>query len=222
MKRFLFSIIGILSVVTFFSFCYYFSYTGIVHKLEEQKQQQNPMILELAQKTDENAGLQPTKSQDIVDTEEVSNEDLIITSTTTCIYEVYDIGTGQKAYYETQPDAEMAGLTRKQLNDKLKQYMKHLSLAEFEKGLISFELVSFSPEKVVLQKIYDSNKIQYKYLVTLQNEEVTVTYSDGKTVFEYTGITADMLTEDVCENLMKGVPIQTVEELYDYLSGITS
>lgn len=222
MKRFLISFLGILSVVIFFSLCYSVSFYNISKNLEGQKHQQDPVIQELVAETDEKEKLLPTQTPNQGNVEDVSTENAIITSSTICIYEVFDISTGEQLYYETQPGADMAGLTRKQLTDELKQYMKNLSVSEYEKGLISFELISFSPEKVVLQKVYDSSKVKYKYLVILKNEEVIVTYSDGKTVFEYTGITVDMLPEDILENLRKGIQIQTIEELYDYLSGITS
>ena len=50
---------------------------------------------------------------------------------------------------------------------------------EYEAGLVSYELVSFSPERVVLQKVYDRDKVRYKYYVTIKNDEVVVFYSDN-------------------------------------------
>ena len=109
-----------------------------------------------------------------------------------------------------------------QLSKKLARYMEQLSVMEYEAGLLSYEVLSFSPERVVLQKVYDRDRVQYKYFVTIKNDEVVAFYSDKKTVFEYTGILQYELEENIRTALQIGIPVKDVEELYDFLSGITS
>ena len=220
MKRFFISLAGIVSLMLFFTGCYYITFRSTVKKLENNKIQQDALIPELVSdaKTERMAEYADATQADT----EVSAEDAIITSDTVCRYELYYIDTGEKIQYEANPTAEFAGLTRKQLTSKLDQYMENLSVMEYEAGLISYEVITFSPERVVLQKVYDREKVRYRYFVTIKNEEVVVYYSDKKTVFEYTGIIQNSLDETVRNALKIGIPVKDVEELYDFLSGITS
>jgi len=222
MKRFFISFSGIVAIVLFFSFCYYISFQNTVKQLEELKSQQSDILPELLA---EDGGKLKNDLQEIAGTtevKEVSTEEDIITADTVCVYKMYYIDNGEEVQYEAQPGADIAGLTRIQLSDKLAKYMDNLSVMEYEAGLVSYEVLSFSPERVVLQKVYDRDKVRYKYYVMGKNDTVVVFYSDKKTVFEYTGILLAELEENIQEALQYGIPVKDVEELYDFLSGITS
>jgi len=221
MKRFFVSFFGILSVIVFFTLCYYVSFLNISRQLEREKQEQDSNIQKIVL-SQEDQNRYPTVLSESSQSAEVTIENGIITADTVCIYEIVDISTGEKIRYETSPGADMAGLSREQLIDKLEKYMNNLSVTEYEDGLVTCELVSFSPKQVVIQKVYDRCKVQFKYVVTIKNNEVIVYYSDYRTVYEYTGISADGLAEEICLALMDGVQVKNIEELYDYLSGITS
>ncbi len=223
MKRFFLSISGILVIVLFFSTCYYISFRNTVKHLEDSKTRQETVLPELMAEADERAqSISEDKSLDSFELMEVSAEDAIITADTVCVYQLYYLDTGEQLQYEAKPGADIAGLTRVQLNDKLRRYMEDLSVMEYEAGLLSYEVLSFSPERVVLQKVYDRDRVQYKYFVTIKNDEVVAFYSDKKTVFEYTGILQYELEENIRTALQIGIPVKDVEELYDFLSGITS
>ena len=223
MKRLFLSFSGILVIVLFFTACYYVSFRNTIRKLEQNKTQQEVVLPELL--TESDAGMQKAvseKREESVESVAASAEDAIITADTLCVYQLYYLDNGEQIQYEARPGADIAGLTRVQLNNKLRKYMENLSVMEYEAGLLSYEILSFSPERVVLQKVYDRDKVQYKYYVTIKNEEVVAFYSDKKTVFEYTGITQRELDEQIRTALQIGIPVRDVEELYDFLSGITS
>lgn len=215
MKRFFLSFSGILVMVLFFSACYYISFRNTVKHLENNKTRQETVLPELIAETEEG-------SQDSFELMEVSAEDAIITADTVCVYQLYYLDNGEQLQYEAKPSADIAGLTRVQLSKKLARYMEQLSVMEYEAGLLSYEVLSFSPERVVLQKVYDRDRVQYKYFVTIKNDEVVAFYSDKKTVFEYTGILQSELEGHIRTALQIGIPVKDVEELYDFLSGITS
>lgn len=215
MKRFFVSFIGIVSVVLFFSFCYYVSFRNSIKKLENEKIQRTNDMQDFLQEAEDSQKL-------MVHAETVSTEDSIITPDTVCVYEIVHLDTGETYQYEASPTSDLAGLNRTQLQNRLRQYFSDMSVMEFEAGLISYELISFSDARVVIQKVYDSDRIKYKYYVLGKNDEVIVYYSDKKTVFEYTGITRQVLSEDIWNALCVGIPVKDLDELYDYLSGITS
>ncbi len=220
MKRFFISLSGILSVVLFFSLCYYVSFENSRNEMEQKKKQAAviPEIMTEVQK--ENRGIREREER--IPVEDVTIVDAIITPDTVCVYEIVYLDTDERMQYEAKPTAEIAGLTREQLQTKLKKYVTNMPVTEFEQGLISYELLSFSPERVVMQKTYDGKKVKYRYFVTVKNGEVIVYYSDKKTVFEHTGILCESLEDDITVALEIGIPINDVESLYDYLSGITS
>lgn len=222
MKRFYLSVSGVLAIVLFFSACYYISFRNTVKHLEEGKMQQEAVLPELLADVKEKQKAVDEKDTDDRDFRGVSAEDDIITADTVCVYQLYYLDSGEKLQYESKPGADIAGLTRAQLTNKLRRYMTELSVPEYEAGLLSYDVLSFSSKRVVLQKVYDRNKVQYKYYVTIKNDEVVAFYSDKKTVFEYTGIGQAGLDEQIRAALQIGIPVRDVEELYDFLSGITS
>lgn len=221
MKRFIISLFGVLSVIVFFSLCYYVSYLDISNKIEKEKDQLDISLQEFIVSEKKRNQLNDGLSEPLQSAEAL-NDDAIVTADTICVYVLRDISTGEQSRYETKPGADLAGLTRTQLVQKLDVYMENLPISEYEAGLISYEVISFSPKQVLMQKIYESNKVRYKYIVTIKNDEVIVYYSDNKTVYEYTGITTCGLSDEICFALQEGVKINNIEQLYDYLSGITS
>ena len=225
MKRLFLSLSGMLAIIVFFSACYYISFLNTVRQLENDKRlQENVNVLPelLAEGSEEISPAVSEKNDESVVLVEASAEDAIITADTVCIYQLYYLDSGEQVQYEMKPGADIAGLTRGQLNNKLRRYMEQMTVMEYEAGLLSYELVSFSPERVVFQKVYDRDRVQFKYYVSIKNEAVVVFYSDKKTVFEYTGILQNELDDEIRTALSIGIPVRDVEELYDFLSGITS
>ena len=97
-----------------------------------------------------------------------------------------------------------------------------MSLAEYEAGLLSYEVVSFSENQVVLRKTYDATKVPYKYYVNISDGMVIVYYSDLESVFEYTHIPAVDLSEEDRVKLIEGIYVKDREELYSLLEGFSS
>ncbi len=219
MKRFSIIAAGILSVCLFFSGCYYISFVHTRKKLEDKKILQSDDT-QLWGKEMLMTGADYDSSAP--EYEEASSDSLVISSDTMCIYELYYIDTGEYVRYQSSPGADIAGLTRSQLVSWLKEYMDNLSIKEYEEGLVSYNLISFSKDKVVLQKVYDRTRVQYKYFITVRNCEVIVYYSDKKTVFEHTGIRLEPMEVELQHILQKGIPVKDIEELYDFLAAITS
>ena len=104
----------------------------------------------------------------------------------------------------------------------MKDYMKSLPLAEYEKGLISYELKSFSIDRLVMRKTYDASFLPYKFYVNIVDGYVTVYYSDLETVYEYTHIYAADLSEEARIALNQGIFVKDREELYSLLEGYSS
>lgn len=123
--------------------------------------------------------------------------------------------------YETLPE-ELIGLTRELADEYCKNYMKNLPAEEFLKGLQSMGITSFSNERLVVKKIYDSSKVEYKYYLIAVDGEVVVYYGDKKTVYEYTGIETSRLHPSERRALKKGIEVRDEDELYSILENYSS
>ncbi len=138
------------------------------------------------------------------------------------ILEVYDRERDYLSKYELNPPAYLVGLDRKGLEQYVADYMEHVPLDEFQMGLLSYEIVSFSGKKVVLRKVYDQSTVPYQYYLVVERGYLVVYYADQKTVYEYTGIEAAHLPEEDQVKLAYGIFLKDQSELYGLLQVYSS
>ena len=116
----------------------------------------------------------------------------------------------------------MAGISREELCAYLDGYMEYLPVNEYLDGLIMYEVVSFSPAKVILRKTYDKTKVENQFYIGSTGGYVTVFYSDLRTVYEYTEIELESLSFELREQVKQGFYVKDAKELYSILEGYTS
>ena len=93
---------------------------------------------------------------------------------------------------------------------------------EYLAGLVSYEIVSFGADQVVLRKTYDEHKIENQFYLCNVGGFVVVYYSDLRTVYEYTEIQCNGLSQEVQLMLESGFYVKDARELYSILEGYTS
>ena len=113
----------------------------------------------------------------------------------------------------------------------------HISMEQFqEKGeeVKNISMISFSHDTLVLRKdVTDSiaisetikkyqNDNPYNYYMVLEDGYLIVYKQDKTTVFLETGIREDELDETDRAQLLQGVGVKNISELYRYLEGYTS
>lgn len=145
-----------------------------------------------------------------------------ITDKTEYILEILQVSSDQVTSQNETIPAEFAGKTRAELSAYLESYMKELPLEESLKGLIDFELVSFSKEKILLRKTYQDLAAENKFYLTAVDGEVVVYYNDKKTVYEYTGIMTEHLSADEIAMLTIGYFVEGEEQLFGILENYSS
>lgn len=215
-------LLSFLTLSVMFSACYYLSYQhalrqfnkSAIERAEEfaklyENPEPTPMVTVEADDNDSSlaAGLQARG---------------IIQPTTRYILEVYDMKTDTLETFEQNPPGELVGLTREELEQYLADYMNDLTLSEYNKGLKSYELVSFSDEEFMLRKNYDSDMVPYRFYVVVKNGYVVVYNSNLKDVFYYTQIEAKNLPEKDRVALSRGIYVNDLEELYALLESYSS
>lgn len=128
---------------------------------------------------------------------------------------VKDISTTQRV---AAPD-KYIGLNREQLKQALEEYQESPSLEDLEKGFVSAELVSFSPEKVVIKKNYE--KYDGFYLIN-ENNMIVVYDKSMQHKFMNTGIDINALPQDLQLEIIRKKFMETEMDLYHFLESYSS
>ncbi len=145
-----------------------------------------------------------------------------ITDQTEYILEVFQVDSDQVTSHIEMIPADFAGKTREELVAYLDKYMKELPLEESLKGLISFELINFSKDKILLRKTYENLAAVNKFYLAEVDGEVVVYYNDKKTVYENTGIMTENLSADEIAMLKIGYFVKEEEQLFGILENYSS
>lgn len=117
---------------------------------------------------------------------------------------------------------EWMGMNRAQLMKWLHDYVDDPPLEEVNKGLLSFELLSFSSDLIKAKKTYLKDMVTFKYFIGIRNDMVVVYHNDKKTVYEYTGINCKTLPLKEQKKLNYGIYVKDEEQLYGILEDYSS
>lgn len=149
-------------------------------------------------------------------------QETITTADTQLVVESYDMQNGVvKEESEKLPVAYLA-CTRAEIEELLASYANEPSLDDLEAGFIDAELRSFSAEKLVVRKIYDSSQAGNRFCVMADRGMLTVYYVDKKTVYEYTTIPVALLPNSVQLEVAQGKYFATLEQLFAFLETYSS
>lgn len=239
--------ISFFSISMMFSVCYYLSYKNALADFNKNAVERNKeLILSLEKDGILNINDQQSASntntqianQDYntnIDSENNLDETIDNTSsevdtikedtilpTTKYTLQTYNVKTGEMEEEALPIPSYLVGLNRDEVVEYLSNYMQDLPLNEFEKGLSAFELMLFSKDNIVIRKTYNEDKVEYKYYITAQNGSIVVYYGDKKTVFDYTGISVDDLSQYEIDKLEAGILIKDLDELYAVLENYSS
>jgi len=199
-----------------FTVCYYLSYLHALNDFNKRAIEQNNHLYTLLEKE------QPTpKVEKAEDVPAEKTEDSVL-PTTQYTLQTYDMKSDSTTTQELNPPAYMVGLKRSELLDYLTSYMNDMPLSEYNKGLISFELISFSEKEIVIKKTYNADFVPFRFYVVIKNGYVVVYNSDLKSVYSYTEIEAKSLPEKDRISLIQGIYVNSLDELYSLLESYSS
>lgn len=199
-----------------FTFCYYLSYLHALNDFNKRSIEQKNDLYALIEK------VQPTQQPLEEEIVSVLQTEATILPTTKYTLEVYDMKSGITQTKELGPPAYMVGLTREEIVDYLDAYMSDMPLSEYNKGLISFELISFSDKEITIKKSYHEDFVPFRFYVVIKDGYVVVYNSDLKSVYSYTHIEAKNLPEEDRISLIQGIYVNTLDELYALLESYSS
>lgn len=207
------------SLAFLFSACYYLSYQHALQNFNKRAIERNEDFsfvdmerspTSILAAGEDNSVAAGTHSSDVIK----PNIDYIL--------EIHNQKTDSIDTQTMKPPGHLVGLTRNEVEQYLSDYMKDLTLSEYNKGLLSFELISFSDQEVKLRKTYDEDLVPYRFYVVVKNGFVIVYNSDLKSVYRYTHIEAKRLPEEDRIALSIGIYVNNEDELYSLLESYTS
>lgn len=207
-----------LLLCSLFIICYYMSY---LHALNDFNKKAIERKDELYAHLISSAQLTPGAEQNN-DSVSVNQTETKVLPSTKYTLQIYDMSRNTTQTQILDVPAYLVGLTREEILDYLSDYMKDLPLSEYNKGLISTELVSFSEKEIVIKKTYNEDFVPYRYYVVIKDGYVVVYNSDLKSVYSYTHIEAKNLPEEDRIALMQGIYVNSREELYSLLESYSS
>lgn len=144
----------------------------------------------------------------------------VITADTSYVVISYDLQSGTaKEEKEITPDSYI-GYNRIKLEEALNAYDKSPSLTDLEKGYLGIELLSFSPEKVIIQKNYEKKENGY-YLLN-ENHKVVVYDKSLQYLYMDTGIRTKDLPDALQQEVLHMKYIANENELYHFLESYSS
>lgn len=222
------------AIACMFTACYYFSYKQALRDFNENAIERNNDLIKELQKqgylanTASAANSNSSKVNEEI-TKGVNNDAKAASATTATVLpttqytlQTYDMKTKNLTEESLPTPSSLIGLNRDEVMNYLKDYLADLSLSEFEKGLVSFELISFSADDIVLRKTYNPDSVEYKYFLKAVDGYIVAYYGDQKTVFYYTGVaTQDLPTSDRLQ-LEDGIFVKDLDELYSVLESYSS
>ncbi|MCD7826874.1 MAG: BofC C-terminal domain-containing protein [Clostridiaceae bacterium] len=205
------------------------AYQGTLQKMEEM---QTDYELRLSEQVEVyvTEQLEDTATEVVERLVENSREEEVQTSTQETTLDVDTIYQVQKydaaedttvTEYETLP-SDLVGGTRETADQYCQNYMDNVPAEEFLDGLQSMGVVSFSNERLVIKKIYDTTKVDFRYYLIALDGEVVAYYGDKKNIYEYTGIEVKKLPAEDRKALKKGIEVKDEEELYSILENFSS
>ncbi len=237
MKKIMLYFGGFTVLSLLFCVCYYTSYKSALKDFNKTaKEQENSLYSELLRVSEENKSLlnrlalKEAEAEAAREKQEELSEVIAaglgpkntVLPSVSYIEETYDLTTNQLESVAKIPPGFLIGMTKEELSAYVADYMENLSLAEYEAGLLAYDIISFSEDKVVLRKTYDISKVPYKFFINITKGMVTVYYSDLESVYEYTHIPAVDLAEEDRVALVEGIYVKDREELYSILEGFSS
>jgi len=226
-KHVLYAVTAFLGISAVFGMCYYISFKNALLHFNREATEQNTELLQqlleysgkseqLLYKIIEDGSKTDAEGLAVAHVEETVRADAVY------IAEVKYLPEGITKREQLPLPGFMAGISREELCAYVDGYMEYLPVNEYLDGLMLYEVVSFSPAKVILRKTYDETKVENRFYIGNTGGYVTVYYSDLKTVYEYTEIELESLPFETREQVKKGFYVKDAKELYSILEGYTS
>lgn len=164
----------------------------------------------------------PTAYEEPEAVEVALNDGNAINADTVYMIQEYSRDSGEVTEEVISVPETFIGMNRDLFTKTMEEFATFPSLTELEKGFIGCEVISFSPQRVVVRKIYEQKEMPEGYYLVNENNLVTVYYGDKETVYMNTNIMLQRLPEELKQEIIYVKYVEREEELYDFLEAYSS
>lgn len=223
MKKIVYASLLFAGISALFGLCYYFSFkNALLHYNREAVEQNSALLQEILQSSGESERLLQQMIKEKEEAVQAATSQEKLRETASYFLETVYLQSQTEEREQLALPGFMVGIDFRGLNAYVQGYMESMPVNEYLNGLVSYEIVSFAQDKVVLRKTYDETKVENQFYISRKGDFIVVYYSDLKTVYEYTEIRVDSLTEEMRQMLEQGFYVKDAQELYGILEGYTS
>ena len=153
---------------------------------------------------------------------DVSNDFPFLGKDTQLILEEVDIRKGTaEEIIEALPE-KYIGMDRESFLQCMEEYEASPPLSERQKGFVGLEVLTFSRDRVVVQKNYRRAGPEDGFFLALMDYRVIVLYDDAKTIYMTTDISFEMLPIELQERISDMIYVENEQALFDFLEAYTS
>ncbi len=153
---------------------------------------------------------------------EAARQEIVTGRDTEYVMETYDTQTNAVTEETSGIPVQYIGCTREEIVKLLEEYEENPSIEDLEAGFVDYSLLYFSADKIVLRKNYNSAKAGYKYCIVSERGYLTVYYIDMKTIYEYTSIETSSLPNNVQLQVIQGLYMKDLSEVFSFLETYSS
>ena len=98
----------------------------------------------------------------------------------------------------------LIGCSREEVEDEIRHYQDAPPLTELQQGLLRMELVSFSPQQIVVSKTYRKLQQAEAFFLQIEENRVIVYEEDSRVLYLQTAIDARTLPSGVRRQILNG------------------
>jgi hypothetical protein len=225
MKKKIFSYVTVCStLVAFFSLGNYYCYQSALKHFNQMQEDYESRLGEQVQVyvSNEMEDKMEEWETEALESVEAGSVENVLSEDSVFQVQSYDSLTDTTVTEYEQLPEQLVGCDRQGAQEYCSNYVDKMSAEEFLNGLQSVSLVSFSSDRLSIRKNYDVSKIEYRYYIISDGEQVVVYYGDMKNVYERTGIAVSTLSKAERKALKKGIQVKDEEELYGILENFSS
>ncbi len=154
--------------------------------------------------------------------QEVSSLTQKLNAGTSYVLEETDIRNDTVVETSWKLPAKYIGMNREQFLEAMELYEASPPLDELQRGFVSLEVLSFSPQKVVVQMNYDYIQPGNSFYLMVEDNLVVVYLEDKTTVYMDTDISLKDLPEDLQQEIIQVMYLPDEESLYNFLENYSS
>lgn len=184
--------------------------------------EKNDGIYQAGYLTDQESVSPSLSVQESHEEQEVSALTQKLNASTSYVLEETDLRSDTVVETTWKLPAKYIGMNREQFLEAMDLYEASPPLEELERGFVSLEVKSFSPQKVVVQMNYDYIQPGSSFYLKVEDNFVVVYLEDKTTVYMDTDILLKDLPENLQQEIIQVMYVPDEESLYDFLENYSS